>query len=93
MIKMKELEEILKKLEKSGDVIIGKDINKISIYLQDIDGFDESYEEIRREYQHQELVEKLIKILQNYELIDDDLYKVYKVENQIIQLGYASYEI
>lgn len=90
---MKELEEILKKLEKSGDVIIEKDINKISIYLQDIDGFDESYEEIRREYQHQELVEKLIKILQNYELIDDDLYKVYKVENQIIQLGYASYEI
>ena len=93
MIKMKELEEILKKLEKSGDVIVEKDINKISIYLQDIDGFDESYEEIRREYQHQELVEKLIKILQNYELIDDDLYKVYKVENQIIQLGYASYEI
>lgn len=90
---MKELEEILKKLEKSGDVIIGKDINKISIYLQDIDGFDESYEEIRREYQHQELVKKLIKILQNYELIDDDLYKVYKVEDQIIQLGYASYEI
>ena len=93
MIKMKELEEILKKLEKSGDVIIGKDINKISIYLQDIDGFDESYEQIRREYQHQELVKKLIKILQNYELIDDDLYKVYKVEDQIIQLGYASYEI
>lgn len=90
---MKELEEILKKLEKSGDVITEKDINKISIYLQDIDGFDESYEEIRREYQHQELVKKLIKILQNYELIDDDLYKVYKVENQIIQLGYASYEI
>ena len=93
MIKMKELEEILKKLEKSGDVIVEKDINKISIYLQDIDGFDESYEEIRREYQHQELVKKLIKILQNYELIDDDLYKVYKVETQIIQLGYASYEI
>ena len=90
---MKELEEILKKLEKSGDVIVEKDINKISIYLQDIDGFDESYEEIRREYQHQELVKKLIKILQNYELIDDDLYKVYKVETQIIQLGYASYEI
>lgn len=90
---MKELEEILKKLEKSGDVIMEKDINKISIYLQDIDGFDESYEEIRREYQHQELVEELIKILQNYELIDDDLYKVYKAENQIIQLGYASYEI
>ena len=90
---MKELEEILKKLEQVGDVIAEREEGKIEIYVQDVEGLDEDYEEIERDYCLPQLVEELEKFLMQQELVKDELYKVYKIEGQLVELGYSSYEI
>lgn len=93
---MEDLLRMLEESKKYNDVeyFYNKNNNVLEITFDDFEGFDDEWDEVDREYGNAELVEKIEEYLEkNGKLINDCLYKKYQIDNQIVEIGYTSFDI
>ena len=95
-----ELIKMLEELENYGDVdfedcsIDNEEDKEIRIEFNDFEGFDDDWQEINRDYENEELVNKIIEFLEkNAKEIERDLYTWYDFRDFEVQVGYASFDI
>ena len=95
-----ELMKMLEELENYGDVdfedysIDDEEDKEIHIEFNDFEGFEDNGEEIDRDFENEELVNKIIEFLEkNAKEIERDLYTWYDFGDFEVQVGYASFNI
>lgn len=78
---------------------LGEDVSymmvreELHVTIEDFDGFDEDWSEIDREYD-EEAVEGFVEWLEaQAQEVDGDYYKYYYLEDVVVRVGYASYNI
>ena len=89
------MEKIIEKLETiKTDIEYYVSKSEIEVIINDFEGFGESYEEIERELEGSEAVEKVLEWLEeNAEEVEGEYYKYYHFGEIVVKVGYASYEI
>ena len=89
------MEKIIEKLETiKTDIEYYVSKSEIEVIINDFEGFGESYEEIERELEGSEAVEKVLEWLEeSAEEVKGEYYKYYRFGEIVVKVGYASYEI
>lgn len=89
------MEQIKERLENiKADAGFYVDNNEIQITINDFKGFDDDYNEIKRELKDCEAVEKVLKWLEeNADNAYGDYYRYYHFDKIILCVGYASFDI
>ena len=92
---MEKLLALLKECEEDVWVDTFATEKRIHLYFDDFAGFDdETGEEIDREYENPEGVEKTLDYIEeNGTLIYDGLYKRYQLDEHVVQVGFTSFDI
>lgn len=68
--------------------------NRISLTIDDFEGFDENWSEIEREFVDADAVEAVFEWLaENADYIDDDFYRGYHFGDIVVEVGYTSFDI
>ena len=89
------MEKIIEKLETiKTDIEYYVSKNEIEVIINDFEGFSEGYEEIERELEGSEAVEKVLEWLEeNADEVEGDYYEYYHFGEIVVKVGYASFEI
>lgn len=66
--------------------------NFLDVTINDFEGFDEEWNEIPREYVNAQAVENVLDFLNQFNC-KGNLYKVYQVDELLVQVGYTSFDI
>ena len=92
---MKKTEKIIEKLETiKTDIEYYVSKNEIEVIINDFEGFSEGYEEIERELEGSEKVEKILEWLEeNAEEVEGEYYHYYHFGDIVVKVGYASFDI
>ena len=92
---MKKMEKIIEKLETiKTDIEYYVSKNEIEVIINDFEGFSEGYEEIERELEGSEKVEKILEWLEeNAEEVEGEYYHYYHFGDIVVKVGYASFDI
>lgn len=92
---MLELKKLLENYEE--DLVVFERNNVIDILFDDFGGYDEDGEEVDRPFIHDDIVTAITSYLDNNaeRVIGDegDIYKHYKLDVYLINLGFTSYDI
>ena len=89
------MEKIIEKLETiKTDIEYYVSKNEIEVIINDFEGFSEGYEEIERELEGSEKVEKILEWLEeNAEEVEGEYYHYYHFGDIVVKVGYASFDI
>ena len=66
--------------------------NFLDVTINDFEGFDEEWNEILRECVNAQAVENVLDFLNQFNC-KGGLYKVYQVDELLVQVGYTSFDI
>lgn len=66
--------------------------NFLDVTINDFEGFDEEWNEISREYVNAQAVENVLDFLNQFNC-EGDFYRVYQVDELLVQVGYTSFDI
>ena len=70
------------------------DDNRISLTIDDFEGFDDNWHEIDREFVDADAVEEVLDWLEeSADYVDGDFYYYYHFGDIVVELGYTSYDI
>ena len=84
---------MLRTLETVGDVFFDvEDDGSVDVTFNDFEGFDEDWDEVMRDYEMPELVDKVFDLLDSCDH-DDDFYTTYMVDGHAVEVGFTSYDI
>ena len=89
------MEKIIEKLETiKTDIEYYVSKNEIEVIINDFEGFSEGYEEIERELEGSEKVEKILEWLEeNAEEVEGEYYHYYHFGDIVVKVSYASFDI
>lgn len=86
--------EMLSALVDSGDATVYQSHGIYHVTIEDFEGFDDSWDEIMRDFTAPELVDDFLEALEEQALsTEGDFYVTYFFDGYAIRLGYASYDI
>lgn len=92
------IREMMTALEACGDLIVWERATDegtvYNVTMEDFEGFDDSWKEIMRDYEREDLVDEFLEALDEQALrMEGDFYYDYYFDGFRIHLGYASYDI
>ena len=87
-----QLYEMLRTLETVGDVSMDFDEFDLDVTFQDFHGFDDDWNEVMRDYEMPELVDKVFDLLRQCDH-EGDFYVTYFVDGHRVEVGFGSDDI
>lgn len=84
---------VLTRLEDSGDCFFDFEDGCFDVTLCDFEGFDDNWHEVMRDYENEEMVDVLFKLLDRAERTEGDFYVTYFFKDCSLELGYTSFDI